>query len=289
MKLKFTYTFISCLFFAFLFMSNSGGRADSADWGNTGAPGDEVSGGQPRTCQSCHATGTEFQVTLDIEILNNDGEAVTFYNPGELYTCRVTVNNVDGGTADPAGYGFQISNLFDSDNSDVNLLSAPDTNVKLAFADNTGRWYAEHNGISASNQFHVMWTGPAEGSGPVTFYSCGNGVNANGSSGGDAAACNTLTLAEFDITSTKDFEDESALSVFPNPVNNLLNIESELSVGGDYSIRIFNQLGQLVFSENKVIQRNQIFQIDASRFDSGVYNILLENEDAKVAKRFLKH
>jgi len=180
-------------------------------------------------------------------------------------------------------------NLYDSDNSDVNLLSAPDDNVKLAFADNTGKWYAEHDGISATNQFHIMWHGPPTGSGPVTFYSCGNGVNGNGMSGGDAAACNTLTLTEDGMIATKEFEDENSLSVFPNPVSDLLNIESKLPVAGNYAISIFNQLGQLVLSDNKAVQQNEIFQIDASQFPSGVYSILLENDESKVSKRFLKN
>ena len=289
MKIKFTYTFLGSLFLAFLFMSNSNGRADGNNWGNTGAPGDEMSNGQPRTCMTCHNSGTAFQVTLDIEILSTaTGLAVTTYVPGEFYTCRVTINDIPG-TGAPTGYGFQIVNLYDSDNSDVNLLANPDPNVKLAFADNTGNWYAEHNGISTSNEFRLMWVGPPAGSGPVTFYSCGNGVNGNGMSGGDAAACNTLTLTEDGIIATNEFEDENTLSVFPNPVNDLLNIESKLPVAGNYAIRIFNQLGQLVTAENRMIQQNEIFQIDASQLPTGVYSILLENEEVKVAKRFLKN
>ncbi len=287
MKLKFTYTFLGCLFLAFLFMGNSNGRADGNNWGNTGAPGDEVSGGQSRTCMSCHNSGTAFQVTLDIEIINNDGVAVTTYTPDELYTCRVTINKASG--SDPAGYGFQIVNLYDSDDSDVNLLSAPDTNVKLAFADNTGKWYAEHDGISASNQFNIMWIGPPAGSGSVTFYSCGNGVNGNGMTGGDAAACNTLTLTEEGGVATTDFADENSLSIFPNPVNNLLNVESKLPIAGNYVVSIYNQLGQIISSENIAIQQNEIFQLDVASFASGVYSILLENEETKVTKRFLKN
>ncbi len=288
MKLKFTYTFLGCLFMAFLFLSNSSGRADTFNWGNTGAPGDETSNGQPRTCMTCHNSGTDFQVTLDIEILSTTtGLAVTTYIPGDFYTCRVTINNVPGGL-DPAGYGFQIVNLYDSDNSDVNLLANPDANVKLAFADNTGNWYAEHNGISTSNQFQMMWVGPPTGSGPVTFYSCGNGVNGNGMTSGDAAACSTLTLTEDGIIPTKEFANENNLSIFPNPVNDLLNIESKLSISGDYVVSIFNQLGQLVVSENRTIQQNEIFQIDATQFPSGVYSILLENEKTKVVKTFCK-
>ena len=287
MKLKFTYTLLTSFFMAFLFMSNSGGRAGSANWGNTGAPGDQLEGTEPRTCMNCHNTGGPFDISLDIEILNNDGEAVTTYIPNELYTCRVTVNSMPN-PGEPAGFGFQIVGLFDSDDSDVDLFSAPDDNVQIELAGNTGRRYAEHDGVSTSNQFNVMWTGPPAGSGPVTFYSCGNGVNENGSTSGDAAACNTLNLVEDMSVATNEFADENSLSIFPNPVNNLLNIESKLPVSGDYIVKIYNQVGQLMVAENKVIQQDEIFQVDMSPYATGVYSILLEHDEIKVTKRFLK-
>ena len=118
MKLRIVYLTFSLAFLTFLSLSNSGGRAASQNWGNTGAPGDQTLGnGTSRTCQSCHATG-DIQVTLDMEVLDIDNNPITAYTPNEIYTAKVKIIHANGPV--PAGYGFQIVSLFDKDDSDSN-------------------------------------------------------------------------------------------------------------------------------------------------------------------------
>ena len=184
---------MSALALGFLLMSNSGGRATTQNWGNTGAPGDqEQSPGVAWTCQTCH--NGPIQTTIMIEVFEaGTSMAVTDYLPGVTYDVKVTVDDVNN---DAAGYGFQIVSLIDDDESDVNGWSNPGTGVQIATAGETGRSYAEQAGTQDLGTFDVQWTAPAEGSGNVTFYAAGTAVNRAQGNSGDGGANTSVTLEE---------------------------------------------------------------------------------------------
>ncbi|MFK7982886.1 MAG: hypothetical protein AB8G86_23095, partial [Saprospiraceae bacterium] len=116
MKIRTLYTIFSLALLAIISLSNAGGRAGAANQGNTGAPGDQMSGNNPRTCQSCHATG-DIQVLLSLEVLDAENNPITTYTPNEVYTAKVRIDSAAGPAA--LGYGFQMVSLFDADDTDV--------------------------------------------------------------------------------------------------------------------------------------------------------------------------
>ncbi len=286
MKLNFIYTLFIAALGAFIFLGNADGRATQANQGNTGAPGDEVSGGVARTCQTCHSSGS-IGVTLDLSVFDESGTAVTEYLPGQTYDVSVSINHVSGPT--PAGYGFQMVSLFDADNSDVAAWSDPSSNTQIATASANGRSYAEHNGTSSTNVFTVKWTAPEAGNGSVTFYSCGNGVNGGGTNGGDGAAINTLQLAEGTSTSTRNLASEMDIKVFPNPVKESLNIQLNNSEKGQYEINIINLAGQVLASETRTILADESTQLlDLRSLTSGAYFLQIINEKGSVVQKIFK-
>lgn len=258
------------------FMAHSDGRASSKGQGNTGAPGDEVFNGSLRTCQTCHSSGTDFQVTLGIDIKDSNGSSVTSYVPGDTYDVTVTLTP-SGGT--PNGYGFQIVSLkapIGQDGADVAGFSDASSNAQIAIADN-GRQYAEQDDISSSNEFTVKWTAPSAGSGPISFYSCGNAVNNNGMNSGDAAAIDQLQLDELTV-STSDLSSDVKLQVFPNPVKEQLNLTINSEVTGNFQADLFDVQG-------KLLQNKQLFlttgasqhQFEVSDLSQGIYSLRLSD------------
>jgi len=248
MKFKFIYTFFTLVLCSVLFIASEDGRAFDQGQGNTGAPGDETnSNGSAKTCQSCHNTSSTIQVTLDIEVMDDTGAEITEYIPEQTYDVKVTLNS--NGSQTPAAFGFQLLCLkaplnVPGDNWDA--YANPSSNVRIAVASSNGRQYAEHKGPSSENEFMVEWTAPAVGTGTITLYSCGNGVNGNESSGGDHAACNQLELTEGDPLSSKDLSEDVSLNIFPNPVENVLSLEINSEISGPFDVRIYNLFGQLV-------------------------------------------
>ncbi len=285
MKLKFIYTFFCLLALGFLFLSNSGGRAASQNWGNTGAPGDQETGaGTPWTCQTCH--GGAIGVTMSVEILDN-GTPVDEYVPGETYTARVTITHQTG-TA-PSAYGFQLVSLFDSDNSDVNAWSNPASNVQIATASNTGRSYAEHNGSSTSNEFEVDWTAPAEGSGNITFYAAGIGTNGNGMSSGDGGNNTSFTVEEGVVGVRDSYFLDANIEVYPNPATNFVNVAVESELVGEMTYEITDLQGRTIMTRTTALSGNgHLESFEVAHLTAGTYLIHLSQNNKALTTKFVK-
>lgn len=69
----------------------------------------------------------------------------------------------------------------------------------------------------------MKWIAPAAGSGPVSFYTAGNGVNSNSNTSGDGSSRTTLQLNEQSATDIADLP-VSQIKIFPNPANDKFSI-----------------------------------------------------------------
>ena len=290
MKLRLLYAIFTLTLLTIISLSNSAGRAGSANQGNTGAPGDQMQGSNPRTCQNCHATG-DIQVTLALEILDEDNNPITAYTPNEVYTARVSIDSAAGPKAN--GYGFQMVSLFDIDDSDVNgwAETGHSDNVQIEASTNTDRVYAEHKGTSDSNEFLVKWKAPENGSGDVSFYAVGNGVNRNGSTSGDGAAIpQKLTLPENTVSSIGNLNSIGIdMFVAPNPVKDQLFLTLNSSVQEVVHMKIINTVGQIFYQKNKIIQLGKTNElIDLTNFTTGIYILQVATGDAISAKKIIK-
>lgn len=267
-----------------LSMGNKNGRASSANRGNTGAPGDETSLGQPKTCINCHNQGP-ITASLAISVLDVDNIPVTQYRPGQQYTAQVKITASGAGLS---GYGFQMIALKNAGNTDLDGFSDMNpNNYKIATITN-GRTYAEHDNISTSNTFNVKWTAPAAGTGSVTFYSAGNGVNANGGTGGDGSGFSTLQLTEHSTSSTVEpvetepVETEPAniivpMSVFPSPILENAQLKIGQLAAGRYRIRAFDSGAKMVWeNELWVPEIGAIVEVPAAAWPKGLYYLQLE-------------
>jgi hypothetical protein len=282
MKFKILYTLFGLLFGAFLLISSSSGRATFAGEGNTGAPGENAPNG--RTCQTCHNTSADIQVTLGIELLDPNGEAVSSYIPGKTYTARVVISAAAG---NPAAYGFQLVSLLDDGNMEYNAFQNPASNVKLATT-NINRQYAEHNNPSTSNEFLVEWVAPDAGQGSITFYAGGNGVNDNNTTGGDGAAINSLTIAEGTNTSTQKVQqNELDVVAIPNPASDFIKLELGESIEDNFLLQVVTVTGQVLRTQDLASNAGKI-ELDISELPAGQYILLLQNDRYQAVERLVK-
>lgn len=282
MKFNILYTTFALVFLAIISLANAGGRAGTANQGNTGAPGDQMIGNNPRTCQSCHATG-DIQVLLSLEVLDANNNPISTYTPNEVYTAKVSIDSAAGPTA--AGYGFQMVSLFDVDNSDVAGWTGTghSENVQIEAATTNNRVYAEQKGVSDSNEFLVQWQAPAAGNGAISFYAAGNGVNRSGSTSGDGAAIpQKLTLTENVVSSLADLSTIGIdLQIAPNPVNDQLYLTIESQEQRLFTTKIVNGTGQLFHQQTIHLSAGkQVQPIDLSQLAAGIY--FLQNISEKV-------
>ena len=282
MKLKIIYSFFALMVGAFLFLSNAGGRASSQSEGNTGAPNDNGMGN--RTCQTCHNNGT-FGVTPTLEITDAAGTVITDnFNPGETYNVKMTVD----ATGTPSGYGFQITSLNAAQGSDgapVNTWANVGANVQVATL-GTGRQYAEQSALSTSNEFTMEWTAPT--SGTVTFYYGGNAVNDNTNTNGDNAVMGSMSL-DSNPDAINELERILALNIYPNPVSDVLNLQTNAQTTDTYDLQLFDQNGKQVSSERLMIPSGEnIAPIQVANLPTGIYSLILSDGKNQIAKKMLK-
>jgi ELWxxDGT repeat protein len=85
--------------------------------------------------------------------------------------------------------------------------------------------------------------------------------------------------------SNDEFESKNTVTIYPNPVSSILTIETVFS--GNYQLKIFNQLGQIVLDEFGNTSPNLL---DVSNLSKGLYflNIASENGNSQTIK-FIKN
>ncbi|MGJ8661904.1 MAG: choice-of-anchor V domain-containing protein, partial [Bacteroidota bacterium] len=140
----------------------------------TGGP---LSGGQ--TCSACHSGGSG-STSISFVLKNSSNVAVTSYIAGATYTAEFQV------TSTLASKGFQAVALKSGNTQAGSFTTAITTQSQISTL--SGKQYPEHQGASSTGLFKFTWVAPIAGSGNVTFYSCGNGVNGNGGTSGDLSS-----------------------------------------------------------------------------------------------------
>lgn len=291
MKIRLLYLLFLAILCALVLPASKNGRASADKIGNTGAPGDDANpNGTPRICTYCHFGAAN--PTVSIRVLDADGDSVSTYIPGQQYTARVTINtNVPSLT----GFGFQMIALRDSGNVDLDGFSDPGNNTvnnyKIATIPSNQRTYAEHDNVSVNNGvFNVVWTAPAAGTGPVTFYAAGNAVNRNGSTSGDGAAAATLKLTEQSATSAPDLAAAPVpMKVWPNPVGQTARVEIMTKHAGQYRFRIFDLSGKTVWqNEQQLGQGTTLLEVPAANWAPGMYVLEAVSEDSRGILKMIK-
>lgn len=90
-----------------------------------------------------------------------------------------------------------------------------------------------------------------------------------------------LTLYGDSVLNNENFVNQNEVSIWPNPTQNILNINNLKS--NIKTINIYNIEGKLVY-ENKNIETS----IDVSNLSSGLYSIKVTTEEGEFTKKFIK-
>jgi len=78
---------------------------------------------------------------------------------------------------------------------------------------------------------------------------------------------------------------EAGLTIYPNPSNGLLTVESSMEMSGNVEMTIYNLLGKTVWQR---IEKNLIKKtIDLSHLQSGIYILNCRSSDKVIFKRFI--
>jgi hypothetical protein len=193
----------------------SGGPANSG-LDRTGGP---LSGGN--SCGQCHSGGGG-STSIAFELIDSNNVVVTSYIPGASYTVKHQV------TSSSIIKGFQSVALLASNAQAGTFTTVLSTQSHISPL--AGKQYIEHVGSSSTGLFQFKWTAPAIGSGNVTFYSCGNGVNGNGGTSGDTPGSPISSVISEAPYGTFNYSSTSYCSNGSDPTPTVVGI-----MGGTFS------------------------------------------------------
>lgn len=276
MKLKFTYLLFFSSLALFLFYGNASGAGKKQNKDRTGSPL------SPGPCQSCHASGA-FTPALSIKIFDGENE-VDNYEPEKKYTIKIEATASDAASA----FGFQLVALSGGDdNLNAGAFGTPSSGIQISEV--AGRKYAEHSQASDSGSFEIEWTAPAAGIGEVKLYSAMVAANLNGSTGGDGSVFTNVSLTESGTSSTFNSQLNIDLTLFPNPVQEVLNINLTSEETGEARIELINLSGQILQqSAINLFNGLQTKSIDTSNLLSGIYFLRITNGEKSIVRKISK-
>lgn len=110
--------------------------------------------------------------------------------------------------------------------------------------------------------------------------------DANGGNGGQITSWNIEFCGNL-MVSTDDLEDANRINIFPNPVNEIVNIEFENDVTNPVEVRLVDVTGRIL----KVIQQddaNNVISMNTKSLASGIYFLHIKVGDQFVTEKFSK-
>ena len=85
---------------------------------------------------------------------------------------------------------------------------------------------------------------------------------------------------------TNNYQSDFQVSFFPNPTKAILNINKGTLTADEYSIKLIDLQGKVVFLET-FQKAKQIEQITLSNFEKGIYLVILETNGKRISKKIV--
>lgn len=263
MKKKF-YILIAAIIFAGSLISatlNSGGSPG----GKTNSPLDG------NNCSQCH-TGS---VTPADNWISSNIPG-TGYIPGNTYTITAS-----GDHSGALKFGFELT-AEDASAKVGTFVITNATETQLTNGDASVTHTASGNTPSGgSKTWNFDWTAPVAGTGNITFFGAFNAANNDGATSGDVIYTSSLSINE-DLGSGIEENNSNTISVAPNPVNDILTVNSDDII---HNISFFDISGKQILNL-KDVQKNRE-RIDISQFSKGIYFIKIEGVNFKKIEKVM--
>ncbi len=223
----------------------------------------------------CHGASNAATVPSMVVVAKTSGDTVkdNKYTPGVTYVLTVV-----GSNATAQGFGFILRASQNGGAAQAGSFTNPTPSASTKTQLAGGFTVFEHKSIlhpgfglfSAS----VDWTAPAAGAGNVVMNLAVNAVNANGTTSGDQWNTTSVSLTEGPPSSVEAIAVSLQLNAYPNPANNILNIDIQNNAAGNYTYTIYSMNG--VKAAQGSLNHN-VNSIDVSALAKGMHFISITN------------
>lgn len=223
----------------------------------------------------CHGASSTATVPSLVVVAKASGDTVKNgkYTPGVAYIVTVM-----GSNASAQGFGFILRASQTGGTAQAGSFAnpVPSTSTKTQLVG--GFTVFEHKSVipDVFGTFNasVEWTAPAAGAGSVAFNLAVNGVNGTGTTAGDQWNTTSVTLTEGPPSSVAAIAGSMQISIYPNPVVGLLNVDMNNNAAGNFNYAIYSMNGAMA-AQGQL--NNNVNSIDVSSLASGMHFISITN------------
>ena len=227
-----------------------------------------------QACGSCHRGG-DYGTATALQLLDEAGEAVDAYRPGQTYTVRLDI----GTSTAPGGYGFQVLALLEAARTQAGTFGEAPANTSVT--ELGGRSYFEHRRRLSAATHEIEWTAPEAGSGAVVVYAVGNAVNGTGGTSGDEVDEAVVTFPEAAASALAEMSWPAALR-HANPAPGELRLWSTHgATAGEVTVA---SIGGRTYARSVLAKAAPL---TVRGLPPGLYAVRLRDGEGRVATRLL--
>lgn len=249
-------------------------QREGTEPGHTGSPGDSL-----KTCTVCHGGTNTFEAGWITSNIPASG-----YTPGQTYRIRA-VNRSFGYDR----FGFQISPQDEYGNLLGTLVVTDSIKTKLVGNDKY-MTYRSGGVLSIDSMVWTFnWIAPADSVNVVVFYGAFNS-NHGGHKFSDNTTLSTLRVYKTGVTGLNSTLKENIQTLYPNPVQSILNIKLAMSLSNSAIIRIrsidgkSNTPAEFVCSDSNTHQ----YTVNTEQLSPGIYYLHIQDGELSSVAKFIK-
>lgn len=223
----------------------------------------------------CHGPASTATIPSLVVVAKASGDTVkdARYSPGVTYVVTVM-----GSNASAQGFGFILRTSQNSGAAQAGSFANPTPSASTKTQSAGAFTVFEHKSVvpvtSGGFSASVEWTAPAASSGNVVMNLAVNAVNSNGTSTGDQWNTTTVILSEGWPASVEATAGGLQFNAYPNPANNILNIDIQNNSSNKYRYTIYSMNGVMAAQGHL---NNSVNSIDVSTLASGMHFISITN------------
>ena len=281
MKRKLFIPILSVILFVSL---AAGTMEDDGKAGYTGSPGET-------TCNTsmCHNSFA----------LNSGGGSISAtstmnnwtYEPFTTYAITVKVARTGNQLF---GVGVELLTATNNNGGTLTISDPIHTHIKTRTVSSVSRRNVVHTldgGASADSAlFTFNWTSPDTSAGTMTLYMAGNATNANNQPTGDYVYAATQLIQPATGVGIDTPAELVPVSVFPNPLSELINLNFYLKQNENVSIQLYDLNGSYSFNllntELSSGQNNLSLPVPPS-LRSGIYFLDIKIKTLKICRKIV--
>lgn len=253
-----------------------GGQNRSGSYGSQPSCGD--------SSLNCHSPN-DANMVVDIELRDMGGNLVnnSRYMPNGFYW--VIISGSASGNLPKYGYQFSVQAQSGSGGSYLPTATRQTAVVGQAVIMEPQNPFNTNSSVGINNNYKdsFLWQAPPASSGQLTLHASALLANDNGSKSGDKT--NHYQRSVFPVPAgVNDFDESVQIRVYPNPVQDFLNVQVEATTVGTYTVTVYGMQGATLVKEKMEAGANGYSKrLDLTSLPSGAYFLeIREGEKAKV-------